>query len=88
MKRLLCFCMMCTLLLGMTANVHAETKDSTETIHYEYPIVLGTEAWSELTTHQQMIEAVQIPEDILSDRRRCKRQIGVPGYTPYGVYRP
>lgn len=66
MKRLLCFCMTCTLLLGMTANVHAETKDSTETIHYEYPIVPGTEAWSELTTHQQMIEAVQIPEDILN----------------------
>ena len=66
MKKLLCFFIMCSLLIGMTVNVHAATTDSTESIHYEYPIVPGTEDWEKLTTHQQMLDAVQIPEDILN----------------------
>jgi hypothetical protein len=32
---------------------------------YDYPIVPGTDEWSTLTTHDQMVQSCQIPEDIL-----------------------
>ncbi len=66
-KRLLCVCMMFSLLFGITVTAHAGIIESTDSEHYVYPVVPGTEAWDELTTHQQMINAVQIPEDILNN---------------------
>ena len=48
----------------MMVSVSAETQ----TIHnpYEYPILPGTSEWAELESFPEMIEACQIPENILN----------------------
>ena len=33
---------------------------------YRYPIIPGTESWNALRNHQQMVDACQIPEDVIS----------------------
>ena len=34
---------------------------------YQYPIVPGTEEWASLTTSEEMVEALQVPESVLKD---------------------
>lgn len=34
---------------------------------YRYPIIPGTESWNTLRNHQEMVDACQIPEDIISE---------------------
>ena len=36
-----------------------------KTAHWYYPILPGSEEWSRFTTHSQMLEACQIPKDVL-----------------------
>lgn len=68
-KKIFCFLLSFTLLFGTCNYAMAACNDSSSTspevTHYNYPIVPGTEEWTKLTTHQAMIDAVQIPQDIL-----------------------
>ena len=44
-------------LLVCTTNGFSQVNDS----NYQYPVVPGTEKWKSFTTHQQMLDACQIP---------------------------
>lgn len=67
-------CSLICLMLIMTSNSFALSNDedvSTEqnqytiTESYEYPVVPGTDEWKSFTSHVQMIQACQVPENIL-----------------------
>lgn len=59
--------------LFISTNTHAiafenKTQENpTQILSYDYPITPGTDEWKKLTTHKQMLEAVQVPEDILEN---------------------
>lgn len=56
------FC--CTLTLAACQKVEEPTYPITES--YQYPVVPGMEEWAKLGSLQEMAEACQIPEEILS----------------------
>lgn len=41
------------------------TKDDTITSPYQYPIIPGTQEWMQLESRPEMLDACQIPEEIL-----------------------
>lgn len=49
-----------SLLAFIAFNIKAQTQKS-----WDYPIKPGTEAWTTLSTHKEMLEACQIPEAVL-----------------------
>ncbi len=53
---------------GKEENTYCkELKEQGIIDNYEYPIVPGTPEWAEFESHVEMIEACQIPEDILTN---------------------
>ena len=50
----------------MTA--YSKSTDSADAaLHYDYPIVPGTQEWENLSTHEDMLNAVQVPEALLKE---------------------
>lgn len=50
----------------MSISAYDSNADTdSEVLHYEYPVVPGTDEWLGLKTHKEMLEAVQVPEELL-----------------------
>lgn len=65
-------CLLVCLLVVATTDSFALSVDEDAIVDayiitepYEYPVVPGTDEWKTFTTHEQMIQACQIPESIL-----------------------
>lgn len=56
-----------SLLVVCIVKVAANSQSKEITVAYEYPIVPGTDEWKQLDTHVKMLEACQIPEEILEN---------------------
>lgn len=55
MKSLLFFCLLC-----------ATICQAQQTVNWTYPIVPGSNEWKEFQSHQEMVDACQIPENVLA----------------------
>ena len=59
-------CISCCIVIILTSCQNSEPS-YTITEPYQYPVVPGTEEWDEFKSLQEMIDASQIPEDILKN---------------------
>lgn len=57
--------LICTSLFSIPAYASEANELDTAAIGYDYPIKPGTSSWNQLTDHSKMIEASQIPDDVL-----------------------
>lgn len=55
--------------IGFASSVEEEPQlDSTKiTEPYDYPVVPGTDEWRALKSHEEMVEACRVPEEILKE---------------------
>ena len=49
----------------MLASCVFRSPDSTASDAYDFPVKPGTKEWAAFTTHEEMVDACQIPESIL-----------------------
>ena len=72
MKSFFIFVLACLLCISCSQNPQDENHSLTwidwdgKLVAWDYPVMPGTKEWEKLTTHQQMLDACQIPAEVLS----------------------
>ncbi len=94
-RRLVLWCVAggsCLLLLAFGVSQlanKAEAPDGEPTDAYDFPIKPGTDAWAQFQSHQEMLDACQVPDDVLrtmSTRGLVETALSYPLYGEYGAY--
>ena len=73
MKKSFIFLILCLFTVSCSQNLHDENQTGNtwidwdgKVVAWDFPVMPGSEEWKKFTSHQEMVDACQIPIDILS----------------------